>query len=155
MKLINGALVVLLLALGSVSQAFAGEVVVVGEIEVIQPWARASIIKTRPTAAFFSVRNNGTDSDSLISVSSPSAKMTHIHHSTMVDGAMIMSPVDSLEILPGQTITLKPGGLHVMLMKLTAPLIEGETTELELTFEKAGSVTVKTPILTPGAKEMN
>ncbi len=155
MNVLRGPLMVLTFALGIVTQVFAGDTTVVGEIEVIQPWARASISATRPTAAFFTVHNNGSESDSLISVSSPSAKMTHIHHTTMVDGAMIMSPVDSLEILPGQTITLKPGGLHVMLMKLTAPLIEGETTELVLTFENAGEVTITAPILTPGSKEMN
>ncbi len=155
MNNLRGVLAVLALCFGIAAQAFAGDTFVVGEMEIMQPWARASTSATRPTAAYFIIRNNGAESDSLTEVANPNAKMTSIHNTTMADGAMIMSPVDSLEILPGQTITLKPGGLHVMLMKLGAPLIEGETTELELTFEKAGKVTVSTPILAPGAREMN
>ncbi len=155
MKKLRGVLVSLAVTLGIVAQASAGETFVLGEIEIVEPWARASIGATRPSAAYFTIRNNGTESDSLIGVSNPNAKMSSIHNSTMADGAMIMVPVDSLEILSGQTITLKPGGLHVMLMKLGTPLKEGESTKLELTFEKAGKIEVPAPILSPGAREMN
>ncbi len=146
-------LICLILTLGATISAAAGEIFVVGTIAIDTPWARASIGKTRPTAAYFTIRNNGTDSDRLIKVTNPNAAMTSIHATTMKDGAMSMSPAGPLEILPGQTITLKPGGLHLMIMKLSAPLKEGANTKLELTFERAGKITVLTPVFGPGARE--
>lgn len=141
----------LILALGLTGSASAGEVFRVGAIRIETPWARASIGTKRPAAAYFTVHNTGTDPDRLMAVANPNAGMVNIHRTTKEGGVMRMSPTGPIEIPPGQTVTLKPGGLHVMMMKLSSPLMKGEKTELELTFERAGKITVSTPIFGPGA----
>jgi len=142
----------LLLAMGLTGPASAGETFRVGAIEIETPWARASIGTTRPVAAYFTIRNTGTYPDRLITVANPSAGMASIHRTTKEGGVMRMSPAGPIEISPGQTITLKPGDLHVMMMKLKSPLKKGEKTELALTFERAGKIKVLTPIFGPGAR---
>jgi copper(I)-binding protein len=59
---------------------------------------------------------------------------------------MIMSPVDSIEVPAGGTAKLAPGGLHIMLFDLAAPLVEGDTLELTLEFEEAGDIEVAAPV---------
>jgi len=63
--------------------------------------------------------------------------------------AMVMQEVKGgLEIPAGKTVELAPGGYHVMLMELAAPLKEGSTFDLTLTFEKAGEKTVSVEVRT-------
>jgi copper(I)-binding protein len=61
-----------------------------------------------------------------------------------------MRPVEAVEVTPGESTVLKPGGLHVMLMGLKAPLKKGKIFTLTLTFEKAGSVDVAVEVQGPG-----
>ena len=60
----------------------------------------------------------------------------------MGDGAMTMQPVDSIELPAGEEVALEPGGYHIMLLDLVAPLEVGDTFDIVLTFENAGEVTV-------------
>ena len=60
-------------------------------------------------------------------------------------------PIASLDLPPGQAVTLKPGGEHIMLMGLNGPLREGQSFPLTLTFEKAGAREVTVAIEKPGA----
>ena len=66
-------------------------------------------------------------------------------HRTETDAAGVarMVPVEALEIPPGATVTLEPGGTHVMFMGLTAPFAEGDKIDATLVFEKAGEVAVR------------
>ena len=78
--------------------------------------------------------------------------MIQIHMTEMTNGVMSMKEVEGgIEIPAGGTIQLEPGGNHVMLMGLKAPLVEGETLPLTLVFEKAGKVDVDVPVMAPGA----
>jgi copper(I)-binding protein len=71
---------------------------------------------------------------------------------TMDGGVMKMRPVEGgLEILPGQTITLKPGGFHIMLLDLKHPLEAGGTMKATLKFDHAGTVDVEYPVAAIGA----
>jgi hypothetical protein len=71
---------------------------------------------------------------------------------TMDNGVMKMRPVEGgLEIKPGETVTLKPSSLHVMLTNLTHPLEQGQGVKLTLKFEHAGTVAVEYPIAGIGA----
>ena len=72
---------------------------------------------------------------------------------TMENGVMKMRPVEGgLEIKPGETVTLKPGGLHMMLVDLKHPLEAGKTSKSTLQFEKAGTVKVEMPVLAIGRR---
>ena len=116
-----------------------------GDLMVDHPWARASIGQAKAGAAYLTIVNGGSEADRLIAAATPAAKRTELHTHIMKDGVMKMREVEAVEVAPGEPTVLQPGGLHVMLMGLKAPLSEGETFPLTLTFEKAGSleVTVK------------
>lgn len=121
-------------------------------IQIDKPWARASIIKTHPAAAYLTLINLGGKPDRLVTVSSPVVENVSIHQSEMTNGIMRMKPVHNLPLEPGARVTLEPGGLHLMLMKLREPLRKGNSLSLTLTFEVAGRIDVQAPILGPGAK---
>ncbi len=100
-------------------------------------------------AAWFVVTNTGSTDDRLVSAESDVAAATEIHEMTMTDGAMMMSPLeDGLPIPAGETVTLEPGGYHIMFIGLTRDLIAGESFTLELVFETAGPIEVTVPIFT-------
>jgi hypothetical protein len=76
-----------------------------------------------------------------------------MHQSSMVDGMMKMRPVtEGIEIPPESTVTLGPGGYHLMFMQLAAPLNAGDAVSGELVFERAGKVEVTFKVLGIGAQ---
>jgi len=122
-----------------------------GDITVANPWARASAGKARNGAAYMELINNGHKADRLVKAESPAAKHSSLHTHTMKDGVMSMGPVKAIEVSPGEPSVLRPGGLHIMLMGLKAPLKMGETFPMTLIFEKAGKITVQVKVAGPGA----
>jgi len=114
-----------------------------GDLTIEHPWARASIGQVPNGAAYLTIVNAGQETDRLLAVESDVAKHVALHTHLMEDGVMKMRPVDAIEVAPGAPTVLQPGGLHVMLMGLTAPLVEGELFPLTLTFERAGKVEIE------------
>jgi periplasmic copper chaperone A len=124
----------------------------VGPIHIGQPWARATPKGASSAASYMTVTNTGTTPDRMTCVSSEAAAHCEIHTMSMEGGVMKMRPVDGgLEIAPGGTVTLKPGGLHMMLVDLKHPLEQGKMAAATLKFEKAGTVDVDFPIAAIGA----
>ncbi len=121
-------------------------------LHIEQPWARATAAGAEVGAAYLTVRNDG-QTDQLLSVSSPASAVVEIHNMQIQDGRMQMRPVQTLTIPAGGTVQLAPGGLHLMLMKLHAPLLEGGFIELTLNFKHAGTRTVQAHIAGLGAVE--
>jgi periplasmic copper chaperone A len=129
----------------------AGEVTRAGSLEIDSPWARASVGTSRPTAAYLTIRNTGDQPDRLMGVRTPATGHAEIHGMVHEGGVMKMRPAGPLEIPAGGEVELAPGGLHIMLMHLSAPLEEDGTLPLTLVFETAGEVTVEAPIAGIGA----
>jgi len=125
----------------------------IGSIHIAQPWARATPKGASSGAGYLTITNRGAAPDRLTScVASDVAGQCQIHSMTMEGGVMKMRPVEGgLEIKPGETVTLKPSGLHVMLTDLKKPLEPGKTATAMLQFEKAGSVAVEFAIVALGA----
>jgi hypothetical protein len=129
-----------------------------GALEIGHPWARATP-PTAPTGGgYLSVKNTGTTPDRLMSASSPAAEIVQVHDMKMEGNVMRMRELDGpLEIKPGETVTLAPGGMHLMMMGLKAPLKQGERVPLTLVFEKAGKIDVELVVValgtTPGHHE--
>lgn len=113
-----------------------------GDLHVMQPWARASIGAGKTAAVYFTLGNHGP-ADRLIAAETPVARKTGLHGHEAQDGVMKMRPVEALEVPAGGHAELAPGGLHIMLMGLEAPLAEGDRFPLTLVFEKAGRVEVQ------------
>ena len=124
----------------------------VGSLHVRQPWARATPKGASAGAAYLTVTNNGAAPDRLRCAGSDAAAQCQIHTMSMENGVMKMRPVEGgIEIKPGETVTLKPGSDHLMLMNIKHPLEAGKTVEATLQFEKAGTVNVEFAILAMGA----
>lgn len=119
------------------------------KVMIEAPWARASIGKNG--AAFVTISNMGKTDDKLIDVLSDIARRTELHTHKMDGNVMRMRPVESIPVPAGGTVTLKPGGHHVMFMGLERKLTEGEAFPLTLIFEKAGKMQVSVKIGKMGA----
>jgi periplasmic copper chaperone A len=141
-----------LAALLAVSPAAEAADYNVGSIHISQPWSRATPKGASSGAGYMTITNNGSAPDRVSCVSSDASAECQIHTMTMDNGVMKMRPVEGgLEILPGQTITLKPGGFHMMLLNLKHPLEAGGTMKATLKFEHAGTVDVDYPVAAIGA----
>lgn len=116
-------------------------------IAISQAWVRPTIGEGRITAAYLKIQNVGDDADVLRGARSPNAAQVEIHETEMTDtGVMKMRPLrDGLTIPAGDTVTLKPGGIHIMVMGLDAALAKGATLPLTLEFEKAGPIEIDVP----------
>lgn len=123
----------------------------IGSLVIAKPWARASIGTSRPAAAYLTIRNDGKESDTLLAVRTPLSGKAEVHTMTNDNGVMRMGPAGPVEIPAGGEVSLAPGGLHIMMMKLQAPLIKGESIEITLEFQRTGEITVPAPIYGPGA----
>jgi copper(I)-binding protein len=119
------------------------------QLEVSGAWARATPGKAENGVAFLTISTPVPDR--LLSVSSPVAKKAELHTMEMAGMVMKMRPLADLDIPAGQSVTLKPGGEHIMLMGLNGPLREGQSFPLTLTFEKAGAREVTVAVEKPGA----
>jgi periplasmic copper chaperone A len=148
---------------GSTSATTTGS----GSVTVTDAWARESAMSSGDGAAYFTITNGGKADDELTAVSVPStvAAMAQIHETVEVtdttgggmsgstEGSMsgstmggspmmTMQEVESVTVPAGGTVSFAPGGYHVMLMDLVAPLEVGQTIPLTLTFAKAGTIEV-------------
>jgi len=122
-----------------------------GGLQIGNPWARATPKGSTVTAGYLTIINKGTETDRLIGGSAAPASRFEVHDTVTENGVARMRQVTSLEIKPGQTIELKPGGMHLMLMGLKQPLSKGQTVKGTLVFEKAGTVAVEFTVQPPGA----
>ena len=149
MKILHHSLVLLLCLLPDLACAHDYRL---GQLEIGQPWARATP-PTAPTGGgFLTITNKGATADRLVAVRTPVAEQAEVHEMKMEGNVMRMRPLDGgLEIPPGATVTLAPGGLHLMLMGLRKPLVRNTQVPLTLVFEKAGSIDVDLDVEAMGA----
>lgn len=123
-----------------------------GGVKVTAAWARATAGKARAGAAFLTITNSGAAADRLTGAATDRAKHAMVHQNIVENDVASMRHVMALDVPAGKSVTFAPGGYHVMLMGLTAPLKKGERFPLSLTFEKAGTVTVTVTVEGPGAR---
>jgi periplasmic copper chaperone A len=124
----------------------------IGSLQIANPWTRATPKGATVAGAYLSISNKGTTPDRLIGGSSAVASRFEVHSMVMEQGVAKMRPItDGLEIKPGETVELKPGSLHVMLLGLKQPLAKGEKVKGMLQFEKAGKVEIEYAVEALGA----
>jgi copper(I)-binding protein len=137
----------LLQSAASAQAATAAAPISAGALKIEAPWLRATPGGAKVAAGYLRITNTGNGPDRLIGASMPLAARGEVHEMTMQNGVMHMGPLaGGLAIEPGKTVELKPGGLHVMFLDLKGALKEGQSIEVTLTFEKAGSVSVPFPV---------
>lgn len=123
----------LFLGLVLAAPAFAGTAA--DDIQVTDPWAREVPPNMTTSAGFLTMKNSGSVEHRLVAAESPDAGMVELHTHINDNGVMRMRPVKDMPIPAGGTTELKPGGLHLMLMKLKKPLKAGEKMPITLVFE--------------------
>jgi len=138
-----------------VTGAQAGEkTYTTGHMVIGRAWAAETPRVAKTGAAYFTMANGGPKADYLISVTSPIAQNVALHAHRMVGNVMQMAPVLGIAIPTGQTVALKPGGRHVMLIGLSKPLKDGDKIPLTLSFKHSGTVQVVAVVgLPPGARK--
>jgi periplasmic copper chaperone A len=127
----------------------AGATAQTGDPQVTNAWARATPGAAQTAAAYVTMMSAA--GDRLTAVSTPAAQKADLHTMTMDGNVMKMRQVDGIDLPPGQAVTLKPGGYHIMLTGLAQPLKEGQTFPLTLTFANAGAHDVTVTVQKVGA----
>ena len=124
-----------------------------GTLKIGHPWARMTAPGQPSGGAFLKLNNTGTAADRLLGGSTPLADHVELHSMSMEGNVMKMREVNAIDVPPGQTVELKPGAWHMMLIGLKAPLKAGDKVPMTLKFEKAGEVKVELKIeeVAPGA----
>ncbi|HEX6860908.1 MAG TPA: copper chaperone PCu(A)C [Caulobacteraceae bacterium] len=126
-----------------------------GALSIGHPWSRPAAAGMNGVG-YLTVTNAGKTADVLLKIETPIAERTELHESSMAGGVMRMAPLPKgLPIPAGATVALKPGGAHLMLLKLKQPLKAGDKVPATLVFEKAGRVEVSFAVQAqpPGAGE--
>lgn len=114
-----------------------------GDLKIGHPTASPTAPGQPNGAAYLTIETAGTAPDRLIGLETAAAAAAEIHTMSDEGGVMSMRKLDDVEIAPGAPVHFQPGGLHIMLIGLKAPLVAGSPVPLTLTFEKAGSITVE------------
>lgn len=123
-----------LLALGLITGAQAAD-----SLSFSHAWVRATPPNAKVAGGFVDIRNAGKSVDRLVSASSDAAERVEIHEMKMAGDVMQMRHLtEGLVISAGQSVQLKPGSYHLMLMAPKKPIAEGQKVTITLVFEKAG-----------------
>jgi copper(I)-binding protein len=115
---------------------------VFGQVEIQDPWIRATAPGQRTAAGYMTIRNNSAQPERLVAGSSDAAAKVQTHVSVKDGDIMRMREVKGYDIPAKGSFELKPSGSHLMLVDIKRPLKEGEKVPLLLKFEKAGDVRV-------------
>jgi copper(I)-binding protein len=142
------ALFGLLSLLAVTARAEEGDAVAVSHV-----WARPSLAGAKNGAAYFTVTNHAGAAETLTGASTPVAEKAELHRDEMKNGVMTMRPAGPLALAPGETVTLAPGGLHLMLLGLKQPLKPGDRFPITLTFAHQQPITAEATVeaSVPGA----
>jgi copper(I)-binding protein len=119
-------------------------------IAIEAPWTRAAG-QGGQGAGYLTIRNAGP-ADRLLGASTPAAARLELHNVERDGEVMRMREVTAIPVPARGSVTLQPGGLHLMLIGLTAPLVAGETIPVTLRFERAGEMRVMLAVQAAGAR---
>ncbi|MGB3273939.1 MAG: copper chaperone PCu(A)C [Xanthobacteraceae bacterium] len=125
-----------------------------GDLVIVQPWSRATPGGAKVAGGFLVIENKGASADTLVGGTTGVAAKVEVHEMAVANGIMTMRELErGLPIAAGQSVTLKPGGYHIMFTGLKQPLKEGDKVPVTLQFAKAGKVDVTFDVRGVGAKD--
>ena len=139
---IRKALLVLLVFLLSAPPAWSE-----GEISVKDPWVRRNPPGASVTAAYMVIENSAASADELLEIGCGCSASASLHVTEIREDSMAMKKVASIEIPPGASVDLSPGGHHVMLEGLSGDI--KESVVLRLKFRSGARISVTAPVLDP------
>jgi len=120
----------------AVAACLAAQATWAANINVSEAWARATMPGQPVSGAYMQIRS---DADArLVGVSSPAVPRVEVHEMKMDGDVMRMREVKAIELPKGKTVSLQPGGFHIMLMNLQKPIAAGDVIPLTLVVESGG-----------------
>ena len=131
--------------------ALATGPVAAADVTLAGGWAGETLPGMTMSAAYLQVRNDGDMPVTLVAATSPAARQVTVHRTRLEDGISRMEKAGPLTIAPGETLTMRPGGLHLMVAIADAPLRAGEALPVALEFADGTRVTGRLPVRRPGA----
>lgn len=138
-------------ALAAILSLTAAPAFAAGNVSIENPWLRF-IIKARPAAGYFTLKNNGDKPVALVSASSPACGMLMLHQSKEVNGVETMRPVKSVAVPAHGTISFAPGGYHLMCMQPQPSMQAGSSAMVTLKFDDGQSLTQSFPVKGAGGQ---
>ena len=120
-------------------------------VVVQDPYVRLAPPNAPATGAFMVIKNNGDKDVTVLKADNPVSKVTELHTHLNEGGVMKMRPVPAIDIKAKGEAVLKPGGLHVMMIDLKAPMKEGDVVPITLTFDDGSSKKVEAKVVRPMA----
>jgi periplasmic copper chaperone A len=117
-----------------------------GAIRVSEAYARAVPPGQNNSAAYLTLSNGSGQPRALVAATSPAAESVELHTHTEEGGMMRMRRLERIEIPAGETLSLEPGGLHLMLIGLKEDLQPGGAVDLTLTFDDGAQTQVRAPV---------
>lgn len=133
---------------GSAGRADDG---VAGGLRVEHAWARATTGHARNAAAYLTLVNDGDKVERLVAVATPAARRAELHTVVTEGGIVRMRRVRAIEVNPGESVVLAPGGLHIMLTGLDRRLEKGATLPLRVGFESGAVIDVEATVQGPAS----
>lgn len=124
-----------------------------GEIEIREPWSRATAPGAKVAAGYLEIRNAGAQPERLLSASSSAAQRVEMHVTRRDGEVMRMRQVKDIAIPARGSYALQPGGAHLMLVDIARPLKKGERVPVRLRFERAGEMEVELEVREIGATQ--
>lgn len=109
-------------------------------IRIESAWIRAAEIGN--SAAYMKIVNNGFTSDHLVRAQTDVCNIVELHTHLREGHIFKMRPIEAINIPAKQTVDLKEGELHIMLLNIHRPLKENEKVKLTLTFAEAGQISI-------------
>lgn len=105
------------------------------QLQVHDAWIRATVTGQKATGAFMQLQPG--EAMKLVGARSPLTPVVEVHEMAVIDGVMKMRHLPELALPAGHTTELKPGGYHIMLMDLKAPVQAGSVIPLTLELQDA------------------
>jgi copper(I)-binding protein len=129
-------------------EAAGGPLAEIGDLIIGDGFARAVGPRAQSGAGYFTVTNEGDEPDILVAAESPAAERVEIHTHVLDETgvARMVELAEGIEIPAGETVTLEPGGLHVMFMGLTDAWDPEAGIAVTLVFAEAGEVEIVLPV---------
>lgn len=103
------------------------------QVQIADAWARATVAQQKATGVF--MRLTAPKDTRLVAVSTPTAGIAEVHEMKMEGDVMKMRAVPGIDLPAGQSVALKPGGYHLMMMDLREAAVAGTSVPLTLVFE--------------------
>ena len=124
------------------------------QITVNDAYIRLAPPGAMATGAYMTLRNAGPREVRIVKAASTVSRITELHTHLNEGGVMKMRQVKDISVPAGGETVLRPGGLHVMLIDLKAPMKEGDTVPLTLTFDDGSTKKVDAKVVKPTAAPM-